>query len=174
MSSLRLAGMIPESFVDGPGIRFVLFAQGCNHHCEGCHNPETHDYESGQVYDLNSLYKRIKTQKHITGVTLSGGEPFDQAVEFAKLAQLLKKDGLNIVTYTGYKLEYILGNTLDIKGWKELLETTDILIDGPYIHELRDISIAFRGSTNQRLVDVPQTLAQGMLVEFGEKLEARR
>lgn len=157
---MRLAGIIPESVVDGPGVRFVIFAQGCPHGCRECHNPETWDPEGGQEITARELLKKLKKKlKQIRGITFSGGEPFLQAPEMAYIAREAKNWGLDVVTYTGYLYEELL--TLDLPGSKELLEHTDILIDGPYMAELKDISLAFRGSSNQRILDLAATRLQG-------------
>lgn len=159
---MRLAGLLPESVVDGPGVRFVVFVQGCSHHCPGCHNPETWDTQGGREMTLREIIKALrKRKKHIRGITLSGGEPFLQAGEMAELAREAKKMGLDVVTYTGYTYEELL--TINLPGSMELLAETDILVDGPFQIECRDISLAFRGSTNQRLIDLAKTREQGSL-----------
>lgn len=150
---MRLAGILAESVVDGPGVRFVIFAQGCPHRCPGCHNQATWDPDGGEETTVKSVLKQIKKKsKDIRGITLSGGDPFFQAEEMAQLAEQARKMNLDIVTYTGYKYEEIL--ELDLPGCKELLEYTDILIDGPFIQEKKDISLPFRGSSNQRIIDL--------------------
>lgn len=160
---LRLAGIIKESVVDGPGLRFVVFAQGCNHHCEKCHNPETWDPARGYETSVDELLKQIKGVKLIKGVTLSGGDPFLQAAPFALLAKKLKEAGYDIMTYTGYTFEELQKMAEKDDGTKALLETSDILVDGPYIDKKRDISLPFRGSSNQRLINVPETLKKGQV-----------
>lgn len=160
---MRLAGILPESLVDGPGVRFVVFSQGCPHHCQDCHNPETWNEQGGKEFSLRELRKMLRArQKNLRGITLSGGEPFLQAGEMAALAEEAKKMGLDVVTYTGYTYEQIL--SLDLPGSQELLEITDILVDGPFRPELRDIALAFRGSSNQRLIDLASTREKGCLM----------
>jgi len=150
---MRIAGIVTESVVDGPGVRFVVFAQGCPHHCPGCHNPQTWDSKGGKEMTLQEIRKMLRKKKNkIKGLTLSGGEPFLQATEMAALAREAKKLDLDIVTYTGYVYEELL--TLNLPGSDELLEVTDFLVDGPFRQELKDISLAFRGSGNQRLLDL--------------------
>lgn len=150
---MRLAGILSESIVDGPGVRFVVFAQGCLHHCPGCHNPDTWDPGGGEEATVKSVIKKIKKKrKYIRGITLSGGDPFLQAEEMAELAFEAKKLDLDIVTYTGYIYEELL--ELNLPGSKDLLDATDILIDGPFIEEQKDISLPFCGSTNQRIIDL--------------------
>ncbi len=160
---MRLAGIIPESVVDGPGVRFVVFTQGCPHHCPGCHNPETWDPSGGKEMTLKEILKLIKKKlKNIRGITLSGGDPFLQAAEMAALAREAKKLGLDVVTYTGYTYEELLA--IDGPGFKELLEVTDILVDGPFLIQYRDIGLAYRGSSNQRVIDLAATKEKGQLI----------
>ncbi|MBZ4654130.1 MAG: Ribonucleotide reductase of class (anaerobic), activating protein [Peptococcaceae bacterium] len=160
---MRLSGIIPESVVDGPGVRFVVFTQGCPHHCPGCHNPETWDPSGGKEMTLKEILKLIKKKlKNIRGITLSGGDPFLQAAEMAALAREAKKLGLDVVTYTGYTYEELLA--IDGPGFKELLEVTDILVDGPFLIQYRDIGLAYRGSSNQRVIDLAATRIKGNLV----------
>jgi len=159
---VRVAGIITDSVVDGPGVRFVVFAQGCPHHCPGCHNPQTWEPQGGKEMTVREILKMLKKRlKYIKGITLSGGEPFLQAEEMAQLAGEAKKLGLDVVTYTGYRYEELLA--LNTPGCQELLENTDILIDGPFIQELKDISLPFRGSSNQRLIDLAATRRQGKI-----------
>lgn len=164
--NLRLAGFIPESVVDGPGIRFVLFAQGCEHHCPGCHNPQTHDRDGGELVDSAEIFDRIKKTKLLRGVTFSGGEPFLQAAPLAQLGRQIRALGLGIVTYSGYRFEELLALSARDKAIKDLLSVTEILVDGKYLAAQRDISLPFRGSKNQRLIDVPQSIKTGQAVEW--------
>ncbi len=150
---MRLSGITPESFVDGPGIRFVIFTQGCPHKCAHCHNPESWDCNGGTDFSAKQVIRLLKKQtKKIRGVTFSGGEPFMQASELTEVAFAVKQLGLDIVTYTGYTYEQLVGtNNIDIIA---LLSASDLLVDGRYIHEKRDLELPFRGSSNQRLIDV--------------------
>jgi anaerobic ribonucleoside-triphosphate reductase activating protein len=160
---MRLAGIIPESVVDGPGVRFVIFAQGCPHHCRGCHNPDTWNGQGGKEVSLWEVRKMLRVRKkNLRGITLSGGEPFLQTSEMVAIAREAKKMGLDVVTYTGYTYEEIL--TLNLPGSRELLEVTDILIDGPFRQELQDIALVFRGSSNQRLIDLASTREKGSIM----------
>ncbi|BBB93245.1 MAG TPA: anaerobic ribonucleoside-triphosphate reductase activating protein [Methylomusa anaerophila] len=165
---IRIAGITKESVVDGPGIRLVVFAQGCPHRCIGCHNPDTHDPNGGQAMSVTDLYgvieQALNRNRLIHGITFSGGDPFLQYLSFAHLAKLLKKRGLNIVTYTGYTFEQLLGLGVIHPGVRQLLSLTDILVDGLYRQEEKDLRLAFRGSCNQRLIDVPCSLAHGQAV----------
>lgn len=161
---LRIAGTVNDSIVDGPGIRFTIFTQGCPHNCKGCHNPQTHDFSGGTIVDTDELLAKIRENPLLDGVTFSGGEPFCQAEALAHLGRQIKDLGLNIVTYTGYTFEKLLaeGNK---NHWYELLEVTDNLIDGPFILEQKDWNIRFRGSSNQRYIDCKASLASGSAVE---------
>lgn len=169
--NLRLAGIIKESVVDGPGLRFVVFAQGCNHHCKNCHNQETWDPQRGYEISIDELLEQIKGVKLIKGVTLSGGDPFLQAEPFALLAKKIKEQGLDVMTYTGYTYEELLDMANKDNGVKELLAASDILVDGPYIDAKRDISLAFRGSKNQRLIDLKESMKTGEVQEI--KIETK-
>ena len=136
MKTLRLAGVMRESIVDGPGIRMTVFGQGCPHHCKGCHNPETHDPKGGYLSHPENILKAIDQNPLLQGVTFSGGEPFFQAEEFAELGTEIKKRGLHITTYSGYTFEQIMsGIEAGKPGWKELLSVTDLLVDGKFVLE---------------------------------------
>ncbi|HIS68431.1 MAG TPA: anaerobic ribonucleoside-triphosphate reductase activating protein [Candidatus Gallacutalibacter stercoravium] len=166
MTHLRLAGVIRESIVDGPGIRLVVFAQGCPHHCPGCHNPNTHDPSGGYDSSVENIIEAVKKNPLLSGVTLSGGDPFAQAPGLAELATEVHALGLNVVTYTGYTFEQLLAGAGQQPGWQNLLEQTDILIDGPFLLKEKTLTLPFRGSRNQRVLDVPASLAQGRAVEY--------
>ena len=161
--SIRLAGIVRESIVDGPGIRFTVFCQGCPHACEGCHNPETHDFAGGKDISIERLLEEIDKDKLLAGVTFSGGEPFCQAEAFACLGRGVKERGLNITVFSGYTLEELQDMAVQRADVCELLELTDILIDGPFINELRDLTLQFRGSSNQRVIDMNETRKTGEL-----------
>ena len=150
-AQLTLAGIEEESIVDGPGLRFVLFTQGCPHHCKGCQNPQTHPFEGGQIYSLEELLKRYDENPLLAGMTFSGGEPFAQAEPLSELAACIHARGGTVVTYTGYTYEALRSG--HCQAWEKLLQATDLLIDGPYVEELRDLDLLFRGSSNQRLLD---------------------
>lgn len=160
--NLRIAGVIDESIVDGPGIRFVIFTQGCPHHCPGCHNPQTHDFAGGQEVAISRLLSDIRSNPLLGGVTLSGGEPFCQPKPLAELVGALRQDGKHIMAYTGYTWEQLLH--MDDPDVLALLRQCDVLVDGPFLMEQRDLSLRFRGSCNQRLIDVPASLEQGHVV----------
>jgi len=147
--------------VDGPGIRTAIFSQGCPHHCQGCHNPETWEFGIGTPMDEETVLDIVKSNPLCRGVTFSGGEPFAQAEGFAKLAKLLKQHGYEVASYSGYTFEQLLRGTPE---QKELLESIDILIDGPFLLQQRSLELNFRGSRNQRILDVPASLAAGQAV----------
>ena len=102
---LRIAGTVNDSIVDGPGIRFTIFTQGCPHHCEGCHNPQTHDFNGGEIVEADEIIEKIKKNPLLDGVTFSGGEPFCQAETLADIGKEIKSLGLNVITYTGYTFD---------------------------------------------------------------------
>jgi anaerobic ribonucleoside-triphosphate reductase activating protein len=155
---LRVAGIVKESVVDGPGFRYVIFAQGCTHFCKGCHNPDTHALDGGYVVSTESLIEDIKQSRYIDGVTFSGGEPFLQAEAFIHIAEKLKETNVDIVCYTGFTFEELIESKDE--GRKKLLGLVDMLIDGPYIEELMDLSLTYRGSKNQRIIDVKGSIRE--------------
>ena len=160
---LNLAGIVGDSIVDGPGIRTTVFAQGCPHHCPGCHNPETWDFEGGTPIDEERILDIVASNPLCRGVTFSGGEPFAQAEGFAHLAQLLKARGYEVASYSGYTFEALMNGTAE---QKTLLQTIDVLIDGPFLLEERTLEVPFRGSRNQRILNVSASLAAGCAVEM--------
>jgi anaerobic ribonucleoside-triphosphate reductase activating protein len=147
---VRIAGIEPESVVDGEGIRYVVFVQGCPHRCPGCHNPETHPFDGGRVADIEDLFAEICENPLLKGVTFSGGEPFCQPKPLAELARRVHGIGLDVTTYTGYLYEDLLN--MQDPDVADLLAQTDTLIDGPFIPEERDLTLSFRGSRNQRII----------------------
>ena len=159
---LNLSGIVTDSIVDGPGIRVSVFAQGCPHHCPGCHNPETWDFGVGTDIAPEQVYDIVKSNPLCRGVTFSGGEPFAQAEGFGKLADLLKADGYEVASYTGFTFEELLSGT---PAQKALLERLDVLIDGRFVMAEKSLELSFRGSRNQRILDVPRSLAANAPVE---------
>jgi anaerobic ribonucleoside-triphosphate reductase activating protein len=147
---LRIADTIKESVVDGPGVRYVIFTQGCPHHCKDCHNPQTWNPEGGYEVTVEELINDIgKYVNLIDGITISGGEPFLQTKECLKLVREVKNTypKLTIVLYTGYTIEKLSSDSF------ELLKEVNILIDGPFVHTLKR-ELPFRGSTNQRCIKI--------------------
>lgn len=165
---IRLFGTANDSIVDGPGIRYAVFTQGCPHNCEGCHNPNSHDMNGGYLEEIADIIEKIKANPLLDGVTLSGGEPFMQAKECAEIAKAAHEIGLNVVTYTGFTFEELMQGANDENGFLELLENTDILVDGKFILSKRSIDLNFKGSSNQRLLDVKKSLAanEAVLSEY--------
>lgn len=159
---LRLAGVAPNSIVDGPGLRFVIFAQGCPHHCPGCQNPETWPAAGGFEIARAELLAAIRQDPLVRGVTFSGGEPFAQAQELALLAAALREASYEVACYTGYTFEQLLQS--GTSDQQELLRHLDVLIDGPFLQAEKSLQLAFRGSRNQRILDVPRSLEQGRAV----------
>ena len=155
-NTLRIAGTVQDSIVDGPGLRFTVFTQGCPHHCPGCHNPETHDPEGGTLVSVPSLIHEMHGNPLISGLTLSGGEPFLQAESCLSLVRAAREAGLTIWIYTGYLYETLCAPNAP-KAWHQLLDAADVLVDGPFLLEQRSLSCSFRGSTNQRLIDLPKS-----------------
>jgi anaerobic ribonucleoside-triphosphate reductase activating protein len=155
---IRLAAILPESLVNGKGIRRVLFAQGCPHNCRGCFSPHTHSYTDGTLVDMDEIIDNIEKNPLLRGITFSGGEPWDQAEEFAYIAERVKSFGLNIWCYTGYTLEYILEHKHERRGWTELLHYIDVLVDGKFEEDKKVEGLKFRGSSNQRIIDVKGSL----------------
>jgi anaerobic ribonucleoside-triphosphate reductase activating protein len=155
---IRIAGTESNSIVDGPGIRYTVFVQGCPHNCDGCHNPHTHSFDGGKIIDTDVIYESIIEDPLLDGVTFSGGEPFCQSTALYELGRKIKENtSLNIVTYTGYDFEYLLENK-DRDSIGKLLEITDILIDGKFIKEQKSYELKFKGSRNQRIIDVKSSL----------------
>lgn len=164
--NLRLAGFQPDSIVDGPGIRLSIFVQGCSHRCPGCHNPETHDPRGGSEISVGRLIDLISNCSGIDGVTISGGEPFEQAAPAASLSAEIAGRGLNIVFYSGYTFEELWAKSLSDQDIRSLLEIGWLLVDGPFILDEQDLTLPYRGSNNQRLIDLPLSLREGKAVEW--------
>jgi anaerobic ribonucleoside-triphosphate reductase activating protein len=150
--TMRIAGIVRESIVDGPGLRFTIFAQGCPHKCRGCHNESTHDFSGGYDCELDKILEEIGKNPLLSGVTFSGGEPFCQAEKFYKLGAEIKSRGLNIIAYSGYTLEQLRDLAEKDEFIGKLLDLVDYLVDGPFILEERDLTLDFRGSRNQRFI----------------------
>lgn len=157
---MRISGTIHDSIVDGPGLRFVVFTQGCGHNCKGCHNPGTHDPSGGTEVPVNEIIKDMLSNPLIDGLTLSGGEPFLQPYDCAILAEKAKGIGLNVWCYSGFTFEELL----DMPEAQRLLSQVDVLVDGPFILEQKSLSLRWRGSANQRILDVNKSLDLGRAV----------
>jgi anaerobic ribonucleoside-triphosphate reductase activating protein len=161
---VRLSGIAFESLVNGPGLRRVLFAQGCIHNCKGCFNPDTHGMQGGQMMDMDKIIDDIKSNPLIHGITFSGGDCLEQADKFAYMAKEFKKLQLNIWCYTGYTYEYILENKDKRVGWNDLLNSIDVLIDGKFEEDKCDTSLRYKGSSNQRIIDIKESLKNSKIV----------
>ena len=158
-TKLQLAGRVRESIVDGPGIRYVVFTQGCPHACPGCHNRHTWPPEGGEPVEVQTLLEEISKDQLLRGVTLSGGEPFLHARPLIGLAREVRRMGLDVWLYSGYTWEEILQS--DDPSWPALLQNVDVLVDGRYLEAQYNFSLRFRGSENQRLIDVAKSLETG-------------
>jgi anaerobic ribonucleoside-triphosphate reductase activating protein len=157
---IRLAGLVPESIVDGTGYRFAVFAQGCPHKCPACHNPHTHDFDGGELYDTDDIIARIKSYPHSDGVTFTGGEPFCQPEAFARLAKGL--EDVNIWCFTGYTFGEL--QAMQNPAVRALLEQIDVLIDGRFVEAEFHHELKFKGSRNQRFLDCKESLKRGEVV----------
>lgn len=165
--NIRLAGICEDSIVDGPGFRCTIFVQGCPHNCEGCHNPQTHDFFGGYVTSTDEILKAIEENPLLDGVTFSGGEPFCQAKQLAYLGNQIKSLNLNldIIVYTGFTFEYLLKNANQDNGYLELLKVADMLVDGKFEIDKQSYDLVFRGSSNQRFIDCPKSLKSKKVVK---------
>lgn len=171
----RVAGIEKNSIVDGEGWRYVIFFQGCNHKCPGCHNPETWDFNAGKQLDDNDIIQELNTidPERFLDITLSGGDPFYQAESIMSLCSKLKELGYNIWAYTGFDFDDMLAfreNNDTSSGINkqmiELLEYIDVLVDGQFIISKRTVELAYRGSSNQRIIDVKESLLKNKVIEY--------
>jgi anaerobic ribonucleoside-triphosphate reductase activating protein len=165
---LTIGGIESESIVDGPGFRYVVFVQGCEFRCPGCHNARLQSFTGGRRVSIAEILAAVRANPLLSGLTLSGGDPFTQAASCAALAEEVRALSLSVMTYTGYLWEDLL--SANKPAWRRLIEATDILVDGPFVKALKNIELRFRGSANQRLIDVPQSLASGRVISLGEEL----
>ena len=161
-AKLRISGIINDSIVDGPGLRLVVFTQGCPHGCAGCHNPNTHDFAGGKEMTCEEIVKQLDENPLQSGVTLSGGEPFCQAEALLPLARAAKERGKHLLAYSGYTFEEL--TAMRSPAVDELLRLCDLLIDGRFRQEEKKLSLRFRGSSNQRIIDLAETRQQGAVV----------
>ena len=168
---MRIAGLVQDSIVDGPGFRFVVFAQGCSHHCEGCHNPDTWDLSGGRETTVDGLIAEMLSNPLTDGLTLSGGEPFLQAAECAKLANVAHENKLSVWAYTGFTFEELCHKAQCEPDVGDLLQQTDVLVDGPFRLAERTLSLKWRGSKNQRVIDVKKSLIAGETVPMDDNAE---
>jgi len=161
--NLRIADIVNDSIVDGPGLRFTVFVQGCKHNCKGCHNPDTHNLYGGRLVDTDYILSEFYKNPLLDGITFSGGEPFLQPKPLSVIAKDIKSAGFNVIVYTGFTWEKLMENK---ENYYELLEYTDILIDGPFIEELKSYDLMFKGSSNQRAIDVFKSFSENKVVLY--------
>ncbi|RXM77857.1 anaerobic ribonucleoside-triphosphate reductase activating protein [Clostridium tetani] len=167
MNYLQVAGFLDNSLANGKGLRSVLFLSGCNHKCKGCHNLIMQDFKYGDRVKIDEIIDRVrKNIPIIRGVTFSGGEPLEQAEDLARLASMIKKENLNIWCYTGYEFEYILDNMDKINGWKNLIQNIDILVDGTFQKDKNKPKLKYKGSSNQRIIDVQKSLIAKKIILY--------
>ena len=162
--TIRLFGLVTDSIVDGPGYRTSVFVQGCPHHCEGCHNPESWDFGGGREWQLDEVEKRFSANPLLSGITLSGGEPSHQPGPCAELARRAHGYGLNVWMYSGYTLEQLWERAESDRELDILLHEVDVLVDGPFILAQRSLELDYCGSRNQRLIDVQKSIQNGTVV----------
>ena len=162
--TIRIAGVVKESIVDGPGLRFAVFTQGCAHHCPECQNPETWDFEGGYDCGIDKILKAMDENPLLDGITMSGGDPLYQAEASYSLCSKVKEKGLNVVVFTGYTYEELMELEKKDPWIEKLLSVTDILIDGRYEKDKRDLTLIFRGSQNQRVIDMNASRKEGRAV----------
>ena len=155
-----------DSIVDGEGIRCVIWTQGCPHNCKGCHNPETHSFDDGILVDIEDIKKKIDSLELHDGITFSGGDPMMQALACCEIAKYCHKKGLNVWCYTGYTYEQLIKMAQKKKELLDFLNEIDVLVDGKFEEEKKDISLRFRGSSNQRVIDVKKSLKDKKAVLF--------
>lgn len=161
--TLRIAGIVPESIVDGPGLRLTVFVQGCFHGCPGCHNESSHDPLGGSELSVSEIISRIKRNPMLSGITLSGGEPMEQAEGCLSLVSSLP-EGLTIWLYSGYTYEEIMASQDAARI--ALLQACDVLVDGRFLLSERSLDLRFRGSRNQRIIDLRSTWKQNRIVQW--------
>jgi anaerobic ribonucleoside-triphosphate reductase activating protein len=162
---VTLYGIADDSIVDGPGIRLAIYTQGCKHNCPGCHNPGAQPFAGGKPTPVDALWQKVEANPLLAGITLTGGEPFEQAEALVALARRARERGLSVWAYSGYRFEELLSGVPNSDA-PRLLEQLDVLVDGPFVESLRSLDLLWRGSTNQRVIDVPASLAAGQVVEW--------
>lgn len=161
---MKVAGIAEDSIVDGSGLRLTVFVQGCSHHCPGCHNPETHDPDGGKLMDIAEIVAKFDANPLLDGITLSGGEPFDQPAPCLELLSKVYHKCGSIWCYTGYTIEELMER--QESAIRCMLEHIDVLVDGRFIQHARTLEMPWRGSKNQRLIDVKETIRTGKVVEY--------
>lgn len=177
-AQLNVYGIVPESIVDGPGLRYAVFVQGCSHGCPGCQNPESHAVDGGTRWDVDDIFADLRENRLVRRVTFSGGEPFEQAPALAQLAWQVKAAGYDLWVWTGYLYEDLRARAAEAEAEagadatseaaeaaaiRDLLVAADVLVDGPYVQALRSLDLAWRGSANQRIINLAAMRAAGDL-----------
>lgn len=166
---IRLAADLQtDSIVDGPGLRTVIWTQGCHHHCKGCQNPQTWSFEGGGLVPIKEVLKEIDKLEYQSGLTFSGGDPMYQPYACNEIAKYAKSKNLNIWVYTGFTFEELIDLSKKDPIYLDFLKNIDVLVDGRFILEERDLSLLFRGSRNQRLIDVQKTLQNNEITLLNE------
>ncbi|MCR4672229.1 MAG: anaerobic ribonucleoside-triphosphate reductase activating protein [Lachnospiraceae bacterium] len=165
MQQIFLSGEVRHSLVDGPGIRYTVFFQGCPHACPGCQNPDTHDMYAVSPVPVSEVIGRIRRERFLDGVTLSGGDPMAQPETLKAIADAVHEIGLSVWTYTGWTYEALLAGAAG-EAAIEALHSIDVLVDGPFIMDLKSSECLYRGSTNQRLIDVQKSLESNRAVNW--------
>lgn len=158
---MRIAGIVRDSIVDGEGIRDVVFFQGCSKRCPGCHNPGTWDYKGGCHRFMGDVINELAESSN--NITISGGEPFDQIEDLIELSKWMKKQGKTVWVYTGNVViptKYV---------YKVLAQYVDVIVDGKFVEELKDPNLRFRGSSNQRIINLPKSVKAEKIILWEEK-----
>ena len=164
---IRLAADLQsDSIVDGPGLRTVIWTQGCSHNCPGCQNPTTHDFNGGGLVELELVKEAIDELEYQTGITFSGGDPMFQPEACTDLAAYCKNKGYNIWVYTGFTYEQLIKLSENKPIYREFLNYIDVLVDGKFIQEEKNLNLLFRGSNNQRILDMKETLKENKAIDF--------
>lgn len=186
---LAVYGCAPDSIVDGPGLRYAIFFQGCSHHCKGCHNPDSQPFSGGDLLSVDDILADIKNNGLVHNITLSGGEPFEQPAILVNLLTKLKQENYGVWVYSGYTYEELLRFAYCEEGSADfetrsklhphfqaetaraLLENCDVLVDGPFIEAEKSLGLQWKGSANQRVIDLAKTRQAGSIVLFEEHFE---
>lgn len=161
---IRISDICRESSVDGQGLRYVVFVQGCTHGCKGCHNPSTHDINGGTLVDIDDIINEFKSDRLVRGITISGGEPMLQPKQVLELAKRVKELGKSVWVYSGYTWEQLM--SMNNSYINEILTTIDVLVDGKFVEELKSENCLYRGSSNQRLVNCKESAKYGTVKQF--------
>ena len=167
--TIRLAAPLQsDSVVDGFGVRTVIWTQGCSHNCPFCQNPQTHDFDGGALFDIEDIFEELNNLENQDGITLSGGDPLFQIDAVTEIAKYAQSIGLNVWCYTGFTYEQILKLGENNKKYLEFLNFLDVLVDGKFEHTKKDLNLLFRGSSNQRLINMKETLKNNKVILMPE------